>query len=117
MLLPPPYNSRALVRIKLLHTAIWLFFVSCILAIPVAGAYRQFGYAAALSSLVLLECLVLAWNRCQCPLTIVAGRYTEQRTDNFDIYLPLWLARHNKTIFGSLFAFGELFVLLRWLSS
>jgi hypothetical protein len=53
----------------------------------------------------------------QGPLTDLAGRYTEDRRDNFDIYLPLWLARRNKTIFGTLFAIGELLVLGRWLIS
>jgi hypothetical protein len=47
-------------------------------------------------------------------LTDLAGHYTGDRTDNFDIYLPLWLARRNKTIFGTLFVIGELFVLGRW---
>jgi hypothetical protein len=28
------------------------------------------------------------------------------RRDNFDIYLPLWLARRNKAIFGALFVLG-----------
>jgi hypothetical protein len=56
-------------------------------------------------------------NRRRCPLTDLAGRYTEERTDNFDIYLPLWLARRNKTIFGTIFAVGELFLLWRWLIS
>lgn len=41
-----------------------------------------------------------------------AGRYTEERADNFDIYLPLWLARHNKTMFGAVFIASELFVLV-----
>jgi hypothetical protein len=50
-------------------------------------------------------------------LTSLAGRYTEERADNFDIYLPLWLARRNKTIFGTLFAVGELFVLGQWFIS
>jgi hypothetical protein len=50
-------------------------------------------------------------------LTDLAGRYTEQRADNFDIYLPLWLARRNKLIFGALFGVGELLVLGLWLSS
>jgi hypothetical protein len=50
--------------------------------------------------------------------TVVLGsRYTEARSDNFDIYLPLWLARRNKMIFGTLFAIGELFVLGMWMSS
>jgi hypothetical protein len=106
-----------LAGIKLLHTAIWLFFAGCIVAIPFAGAWRQFRLAAVLSGLVLVECAVLAMNKGRCPLTDLAGRYTEDRTDNFDIYLPLWLARHNKTIFGTLFAIGEPFVLGRWLIS
>jgi hypothetical protein len=40
-----------------------------------------------------------------------AARFTESRADNFDIYLPNWLARHNKTVFGTLFVFNELIVL------
>ena len=61
--------------------------------------------------------LLLALNRGRCPLTDLAGRYTEDRTDNFDICLPIWLARRCKMIFGALFAIGELFVLGRWLIS
>ena len=106
-----------LVGIKLLHTAIWLFFAGCIVAIPFAGYRRQFLWAAILSGLVLVECVVLAVNQGRCPLTDLAGRYTKERTDNFDIYLPLWLARRNKMIFGTLFAVGELVVLARWLAS
>jgi hypothetical protein len=46
----------------------------------------------------------------------LAGRYTDERADDFDIYLPLWLARHNKTIFGVLLVAGELIVIERWLT-
>ena len=106
--------APALVIVKLLHTIVWFFFAGCIVAIPIAGMQQNYRWAAILSGLVLVECAVLAVNRCRCPLTDVAGRYTEVRADNFDIYLPLWLARHNKTIFGSLFLLGELFVFGRW---
>jgi hypothetical protein len=112
-----PERIRVLAGIKLLHTAVWLFFAGCIVAIPFAGARHQFRWAAVLTGLVLIECAVLAVNRGRCPLTDLAGRYTEARTENFDIYLPLWLARRNKTIFGTLFAVGELFVLAQWLIS
>jgi hypothetical protein len=50
-------------------------------------------------------------------LSDLAGRYTDERKDNFDIYLPLWLARHNKAVFGTLFVAGELFMLKQWLIS
>ena len=59
--------------------------------------------AAGLAGAVLLETAVLAANRWQCPLTDIAARYTDDRRENFDIYLPLWLARYNKEIFGPLF--------------
>jgi hypothetical protein len=61
-----------LVAIKLLHTAIWLFFAECIGAIPFAGARRQFLWVAVLTGLVLVECAVLAVNRSRCPLTDLA---------------------------------------------
>ncbi len=64
--------------------------------------------------MILGECLVLGLNRGRCPLTDVAARYTDDRADNFDIYLPLWLARYNKIIFGFLFVAGELIVLWQW---
>ncbi len=106
-----------LVCIKLLHTVVWLFFASCIFAIPLTALRRRFDWAAALSILVLLECLVLALNRFRCPLTDLAARFTQDRAANFDIYLPVWLAARNKTIFGTLFLLSELSVLWRWLSS
>jgi hypothetical protein len=108
-------HAVALVGIKLVHTAVWLFFAGCIVAIPIVGAMGRFLPAAVLSGLVLFECVILAANRGRCPLTDLAEPYTDERADNFDIYLPPWLARHNKTIFGSLFVLGELFLLWRWL--
>ena len=109
--------NRTLAGIKLAHTVAWAFFAGCIVAIPVVGWRGRFLWAAVLSGVVLIECAVLVMNRWRCPLTDVAGRYTSDRADNFDIYLPIWLARHNKVIFGALFVAGELFVLGRWLLS
>ena len=108
---------KPLVGIKILHTAVWAFFAVCIVAIPIAGAARHFRAAAVLSGFVLIECLVLAFNRGRCPLTDIAARHTTERADNFDIYLPLWLARYNKQIFGTLFVSGELFVMWCYFAS
>lgn len=103
--------------IKLVHTAAWVFFAGCILAIPVAGARSEFGWAAVLSGAVLVECAIIGVNRGRCPLTDLAARYTDERQDNFDIYLPLWLARHNKAIFGTLFVAGEAYVVALWIAA
>jgi hypothetical protein len=101
--------------IKILHTVVWAVFAGAILAIPVAGLLGRFRWVWTLTILVMVEVMVLAINRMRCPLTDVAQRYTENRSDNFDIYLPAWLARHNKLIFGSLFIAGEIFVWWRHL--
>lgn len=106
--------DASLRTIKLLHTAVWAFFVGCIIAIPIFAFLRLYTAAVALIGVVLVEVIVLAANRLRCPLTGVAARYTNDRSDNFDIYLPLWVARHNKVIFGLLFLGGALFTLARW---
>jgi len=107
-------NAAALRKVKLLHTVAWAFFAGCILLVPLAAWQRRFDFALVLIMIVTVEVAVLVWNRFKCPLTDVAARYTDDRRDNFDIYLPLWLARYNKHIFGSLFAAGILFTLIQW---
>jgi hypothetical protein len=103
-----------LTLIKMSHTIIWALFAGCIIALPLAGLRRRFDWAQGLTAVVLLECVVIVANRWRCALTGLAARFTEDRADNFDIYLPIWLARHNKTIFGSLFLVGEMIVLGCW---
>ena len=112
-----PNSGRALAAIKLLHTVVWIFFVACIVAVPLAAALHRFALAAVSAGLVLVECLVLAVNRCRCPLTDVAARLAPEDAPNFDIYLPAWVARNNKQIFGTIFVLGSLFALAEWFFS
>ena len=96
---------------------VWAFFVAAIVAIPIAAWYGRFDLFAAFTVLVLAEVAVLVFNRLRCPLTGIAARFTEDRRENFDIYLPLWLARYNKQIFGTLFFAGIVFTWAMWRSS
>lgn len=119
--LMPWFRSRSyhssvarLHSVKTIHTVAWAFFVGCILAIPVFAVRGDFQWAAALIAVVSVEVVVIVANDGRCPLTAIAAQYTDDRRDNFDIYLPLWMARYNKHIFGSLFAAGSLLTLARW---
>lgn len=103
--------ERALVAVKVVHTIAWAFFAGCIVALPFAALAGQLGLAAFFAAATFVEVAVLLANRMRCPLTDVAARYTDDRRDNFDIYLPLWLAKHNKVIFGTLFVVGGLVAL------
>lgn len=104
----------ALQVVKVVHTIVWAFFAACILALPVYAWRGDFATCALLIGIVMVEVAVLVANRMRCPLTAVAARYTDEKRDNFDIYLPQWLARHNQRIFGWLFIAGVGLTLVRW---
>ncbi len=101
--------------VKLVHTLAWAFFAGCVIGIPFAAHAGRLGLAGVLIACVACESLVLAFNAWRCPLTGIAARYTEDRRANFDIYLPEWLARYNKEVFGSLYAAGIAWTLWVWL--
>ena len=109
-----PTAGLALVAIKLAHTAIWAFFVACILAIWGFALQGRYGNAVIMIGIVLLEVIVLGLNGGRCSISSVAGRYTHDRCANFDIYLPAWLARNNKLVFGTLYGAGIALTLTRW---
>lgn len=112
----PRWPWPSLQAIKLVHTAVWAMFAGAILAIPIVAWRDAFGWAAVLIALVAVEVLVLAGNGGNCPLTAVAARYTTGRAPNFDIYLPRWLARWNKVVFGALYVAGLMLTLVRWMT-
>ena len=112
-----PVADDRLRTIKLVHTVVWAGFAGCIVAIPVLALQQRFRLAALLALIVLGEVVVLAVNRWRCPLTPIAARYTDDRRANFDIYLPEWLARYNKEIFGSLYLAGVVLLAVRWLGA
>ncbi len=110
-------DDSRLRAVKLIHTVAWAFFASCIVLIPFVAWQHRFALAGILIGTVAIVTLVLVANAWRCPLTDVAARYTDDRRPNFDIYLPRWLARYNKEIFGSLYVVGIVWTLVAWLGS
>jgi len=106
--------STALTLIKVAHTLAWAVFVAVILAIPVASLRGEHAIALGLCGVIAAEVAILIITSWRCPLTYLAARYTRDRRHNFDIYLPEWLARYNKEIFGTLYVAGLVFALVRW---
>jgi hypothetical protein len=112
---PAETGLAALKAIKAVHTIVWAFFAGCILAIPYFSWRGEHRTAAWLAGIVAVEVAVLILNQWRCPLTTVAFRFTDDRRDNFDIYLPNWLAKYNKFIFGALYFAGLVFAFARWI--
>ena len=109
--------ASRLLLIKTVHTLIWGFFVTAIGYVFYSGAAdRITAYTWLASGLVVGEGLVLLVFRNRCPLTLMARKYSASEADNFDIFLPNWLARYNKQIFTALYLVGMLLVGYRLLS-
>lgn len=96
-----------------MHTFIWCLFVSVIMYVLWSGLTGNVSaYSWIAVALVVGEGLVLLMFKGRCPLTILARKYSDSEKDNFDIYLPNWLAKYNKVIFGILFAVGVVLIII-----
>ncbi len=107
-------DTTKLILIKILHTAAWVFFVSLILYVNyagLAGTINSFTWLAV--GIIFVEGIILIVYKWTCPFTLMARKYTDSDKDNFDIYLPNWLARHNKSIFTTLFLVGVIVLIIR----
>lgn len=92
--------------IKIIHTLIWIFFNFVIFYMLYAvstgkiDVWLWLGYG-----LIILEAITLLIFKLSCPLTIMAGKYSNSAKDNFDIYLPNWLAKYTKLIYTIILIF------------
>lgn len=106
--------NRKLLYLKLAHTIIWLFYVFVICFILYAGIFNKIGvYLWIAVGLVILEGNILMTFRGKCPFTILGYKYTYNPETGFDIFLPKWVAKNNKIIFGTIFIIGVLIIIYR----
>lgn len=100
--------------VKLIHTIIWVFFNLVMIYMFYAVITNQFNsWFWVCVGFIVLETLVLVFNKWTCPLTPVARKYSESTKANFDIYLPNWLAKYNKEIYTGLLLILILIYIIR----
>jgi hypothetical protein len=110
-------DKQKLVTIKLIHTAIWVFFNVVIFYLLYAVLINRIDKWIWIGlSLIFLEGVVLLIFKNICPVTLVARKYSSSDRDNFDIYLPEWLARYNKQIYSSIVVLIIIILLVRLLN-
>jgi len=90
--------------IKAVHTAIWLFFNIVIFYLYYAAITNKIDKWVWIGiACIFLEGLILLIFKNLCPVTLIARKYSDSAKDNFDIFLPNWLAKYNKLIYTTLF--------------
>lgn len=106
-------NSK-LILVKLLHTAIWLFFNVVIFYLVYAVIVNRIDIRVWIClAFIVFEGLTLLLFKSICPVTLIARKYSDSDKDNFDIYLPNWLAKHNKLIYTSIVVIAVLGLIYR----
>jgi hypothetical protein len=96
-------DKTKLTLIKIIHTLIWIFFNFVIFYMLYAAVTNKLDYWLWIGyGLFVLEGITLVAFKFFCPLTIIARKYSNSPKENFDIYIPNWLAKYNKLIYTSL---------------
>ena len=107
-------KERKLLLIKVVHTVVWVFYNVVIFYLLYAVlANRIDKWVWICLGLIALEGLVLLVFNKMCPITVVARLYSDSSRDNFDIFLPNWLARYNKEIYTSIVVISVLILVYR----
>ena len=110
-------DAVKLVYVKLLHTLIWIFFNVVIFYLVYAVIVNKIDkWVWICIGLIVLEGLVLLVFKRMCPVTLIARKYSDSQKDNFDIYLPNWLARHNKLIYTTIVGIALVILVFRLLN-
>jgi hypothetical protein len=94
-------ENLKLTLVKTIHTIIWLFFNVVIFYLLYAVIVNKIDkWIWVCIGLIILEGIILIIFKKVCPVTLIARKYSTSQKDNFDIYLPNWLARYNKEIYS-----------------
>jgi hypothetical protein len=110
-------NEQKLLLIKIVHTLIWVFFNVVIFYLLYAVVTNRIDrWVWICLGLIVLEGLVLLVFNKMCPITVVARKYSDSKQDNFDIFLPNWLARYNKEIYTSIVLVSVIILIYRLLA-
>ncbi len=97
-------NQFKLILIKTIHTIIWIFFNVILFFMAYEVIFNKIDNFIWIGiGLITLEFVVLLFFKMMCPLTIIAQKYSNSNKENFDIYLPNWLAKYNKKIYTTFF--------------
>ena len=103
--------------IKILHTAIWIFFNVVIFYLVYAVIVDKIDFLVWIClGLIASEGLILLLFKNVCPVTIVAKKYSDSDKANFDIYLPNWLAKYNKPIYTCIVGIAIIILFYRLLT-
>jgi hypothetical protein len=101
---------------KGIHSMIWIFFnvvIAYLYYAVITGKLDKWVWIGI--GIIMCEAIVLLIFKRSCPVTLIARKYSDSTKDNFDIFLPNWLAKYNKLIYTILFVIFLIMLVFRLL--
>ena len=103
-----------LTMVRIIHTLVWIAFNVIIFYFVYSALADKIGlWTWICLTLIIGEGMVLLMSGNVCPITTVARHYSDSTKENFDIYLPIWLAKYNKEIYSIIVWIGVVVLILR----
>jgi hypothetical protein len=88
-------QKRKIFIIKLVHSAIFIFMVACLVYMLYCAIARRYDWTLLIAmAAIFFEGLALLLNHWRCPLTTFAEKCGAASGAVTDIFLPEWLTRH-----------------------
>jgi hypothetical protein len=97
-------NKQKVFIIKLVHSAVFFFMIACLCYIFYCILAKRYDWTLLIAlGAIVVEGLVLMFNRCTCPFTPLAEKYGAASGSVTDLYVPLWCARNTFKIATTVF--------------
>ncbi len=97
-------NKKKIVYIKLIHSVIFLFMVTCLVYIFYCAVVGRYDWMLLIAlAAIFVEGIVLIINRWTCPFTKLAQKYGDENGAVTDLFIPTRYARHTFNVFTVIF--------------
>lgn len=106
-------NQKAIYIVRFIHALVATFFICCIAILyVVALSEKSYPWVAWIVVVMLLEGLILAINRGNCPLSFFHRKYGDNEKF-YNLFLPEKIAPYATHVLGVLTVIGIILLIIR----
>jgi hypothetical protein len=88
-------NKQKFLAIRIVHSIVYFFMMACLGYIFYCAIVKRYDWILLVSLIaIIIEGAVIFINRCNCPLTAFAEKYSSNKGSVTDLFLPEWCARN-----------------------
>jgi len=110
-------NKQKFLIIRIIHSIVYFFMIACLGYIFYCAIAKRYDWTLLLALFaIVVEGAVLVFNRCNCPMTALAEKYSAEKGSVTDLFLPDWCARHSFRITTVIFIIEVIWLAIGYFS-